>query len=242
MRREYHRWFSPHLSRDMELLIFGHGGARVLVFPTRCGRFYDYENWGFVATLREKIEQGWLQLFCVDSIDAESLYCFWAPPADRIRRHIQYEQYLLHEVLPLMWHRNPTPFTIAHGCSLGAYHAVNLALRHPWHFDKVLALSGRYDLTEQIGSFRGLFDGHYNDDIYFHTPSHYMANLNDTHVLGWIRRMQITLVIGEEDAFLGNNQHFSAVLWNKGIANALYLWHGEAHKARYWNRMVDLYM
>ncbi len=44
MYREYHKWFSPHLQREMELLILGHAGARVLVFPTRCGRFYDYEN------------------------------------------------------------------------------------------------------------------------------------------------------------------------------------------------------
>ncbi|MGD8805869.1 MAG: esterase, partial [Chloroflexota bacterium] len=27
MKREYHRWYSPSLGRDMELLIFGHAGA-----------------------------------------------------------------------------------------------------------------------------------------------------------------------------------------------------------------------
>ena len=35
MNREYHRWYSHRLGRDMELLIFGHAGAKVLVFPTR---------------------------------------------------------------------------------------------------------------------------------------------------------------------------------------------------------------
>ena len=65
MNREYHKWFSPHLSREMELLVFGHAGARVLVFPTRTGRFFDYENWGLVESIRHKIENGWLQLFCV---------------------------------------------------------------------------------------------------------------------------------------------------------------------------------
>ncbi len=34
MNREYLRWFSPSLQRDMEMLVFGHAGARVLVFPT----------------------------------------------------------------------------------------------------------------------------------------------------------------------------------------------------------------
>lgn len=44
MNREYHRWYNPRLNRDMELLIFGHGGAKVLVFPTRSGRFHEYED------------------------------------------------------------------------------------------------------------------------------------------------------------------------------------------------------
>ena len=41
MNREYHRWHSPALSRDMELLVFGHADARVLVFPTSLGKFYE---------------------------------------------------------------------------------------------------------------------------------------------------------------------------------------------------------
>jgi len=42
MNREYHRWFSPALNRDMEMLIFGHAGARVLVFPTSLGKYYEW--------------------------------------------------------------------------------------------------------------------------------------------------------------------------------------------------------
>ena len=44
MRREYHRWWSPSLHRDMELLEFGHGGARVIAFPTSRGRFYEWAD------------------------------------------------------------------------------------------------------------------------------------------------------------------------------------------------------
>src|SRR5689334_13567245 len=32
MHREYHRWYSPVLGRDMEMLVFGHAGARMLAF------------------------------------------------------------------------------------------------------------------------------------------------------------------------------------------------------------------
>ncbi len=48
MKREYHKWYSPALGRDMELLIYGHAGARVLVFPTSKGRFYEWEDRGML--------------------------------------------------------------------------------------------------------------------------------------------------------------------------------------------------
>jgi esterase/lipase superfamily enzyme len=242
MHREHHKWFSPHLHREMEMLIFGHAGARVLVFPTRKGRFFDYENFGMVGALHHPIQQGWLQLFCVDSVDAESLYSVSQPPNERIRRHQQYEQYILHEVLPLSRLKNPEPFMIAHGCSLGAYHAVNIALRHPHLFGKIVALSGRYDLSSPVAEFRCLFDQYYDTDIYFHTPNHYVPNLHDDKTLALLRRMHIVLAIGLDDPFLGSNQELSASLWVKNVPNTLHTWGGRAHQACYWQRMVQLYM
>ncbi len=242
MNREYHKWFSPHVAREMELLVFGHAGARTLVFPTRNGRFFDYENWGMVNALRGKINAGFLQLFCVDSVDAEGLYNETRPPQDRAGLHVQYENYLLHEALPFAEWKNPTPFTISHGCSLGAYHAVNIALRHPQRFHKIVALSGRYDLTQPVGSFRGLFDDYYDDTIYYHTPNHFLAQLTDPTLLGLMRRMEITLAVGQEDAFLDNNRQFSDVLRDKEIPHNFYIWDGEAHRPRSWRHMVDLYL
>ena len=58
MNREYHKWWSPRLNRDMELLVFGHAGAKVLVFPTRDGRFFEYEDMRMTEVLRPKIEAG----------------------------------------------------------------------------------------------------------------------------------------------------------------------------------------
>ncbi len=62
MNREYHRWHSASLDRDMELLVFGHAGARVLVFPTSMGRFFQWEDFGMIAALGQHLEDGWLQL------------------------------------------------------------------------------------------------------------------------------------------------------------------------------------
>ncbi len=97
------------------------------------------------------------RLYCVDSVDSESFYNNWAHPGGRIYRHVQYEEYMLNEVLPLSQTKNPNPFLMTHGCSFGAYHAVNIAFRHPHLFGRVLALSGKYDMS-------GFFSGYYDDN------------------------------------------------------------------------------
>lgn len=242
VNREYHRWWSPILDREMELLVFGHAGEKVLVFPTRGGRFYEYENLRIVNTLSEKLAAGEIQLYCVDGIDSESFYCWWAHPSGRIQRHIQYEQYLLEEVLPFMEEKNPHPRVVAHGCSLGAFHAANIAFRHPHLFDKLAAFSGRYDLTLAVENFPNLFDGFYNDDIYFHTPNHFLPKLECPKVLKHLRKMEITLVIGEEDPFLQNNVELCEVLKEKEVPHQFITWGERAHRGYYWRRMAPLYL
>ncbi|HRX05449.1 MAG TPA: esterase, partial [Anaerolineae bacterium] len=106
MNREYHRWYSPSLGRDMEMLIFGHAGARLLVFPTSKGKFYEWEDRGMMEAMGEAIENGWLQVFCVDSVDEESWYARWKWPGDRAWRQTQYDNYLRNEVYPLT-QKNP---------------------------------------------------------------------------------------------------------------------------------------
>ncbi len=226
----------------MELLVFGHAGAKVLVFPTRDGRFHEYEDLGLVGSLHSKIEGGHLQLWCVDSVDWETFYCFWCHPADRVRRHMQFEEYILNEVFPLMAQTNPHPCTIAHGCSLGAFHAANIAFRHPHLFHKVAAFSGRYDLTMNVDHFHNLFDGHYDDQIFFNTPTHYLPGLQEAWRLQALQRMDIVLAIGAEDPFLQNNCHLSGILRDKGVHHHLHIWDGRAHRGRAWRAMAPLYI
>jgi esterase/lipase superfamily enzyme len=226
----------------MELLVYGHGGAKVLVFPTRDGRFWEYEQLGLVKTLADKIEAGHLQLYCVDSLAHESFYCFWSHPAGRVQRHIQFEDYVLNEVLPFMAAKNPHPCTISHGCSLGAFHAVNMAFRHPHLFHKVAAFSGRYDLTLGVEHFANLLDGYYDDNVYFLTPTHFLPQLSCEERLGHLRRMDVVLVIGAEDPFLDNNRHLSHILHDKGIHHAMHVWDGRAHRGRYWRQMARIYV
>lgn len=224
----------------MELLVFGHAGTRVLVFPTRGGRFFEYENMGMVEKLRSKIEAGEIQLYCVDSIDTETFYCWWAHPNGRIKRHLKYESYILEEVFPLMNLKNPDGATTAHGCSLGAFHAGNIAFRHPNLFDKLILFSGRFDLTMNVDSFRDLFDGYYCEDVYFNTPTHFLPSLDCPQKLSRLRKMDITLLIGKEDPFLENNQRLSQILWDKGVWHRMHYWDGRAHRARFWREMAPI--
>src|SRR3970040_1864552 len=83
----------------------------------------------------------------VEGVDAESCDNKAIPPAERAKRHMQYDQYLLTEVLSFTARLNSNPFVITTGASLGAYHAVNFAFRYPHQVGRVIGMSGYYDIT-----------------------------------------------------------------------------------------------
>ncbi len=234
MNREYHRWYSPSLGRDMELLIFGHAGARVLVFPTSGGNFYEWEDFGMVDALRDHLEQGWIQMTCVGSVDSESWFARWKHPADRVRRHMQYDGYIMNEVLPLMA-RNPNPFLITTGASLGAFHAANFAFRYPHVFNRIIGLSGLYDATY-------FTRGYTDENVYFHDPCQYLKSESDPQRLDALRRLDIILATGRDDAAVGNNEYLSEILWSKNIGHALRIWDGWVHDWPYWKDMIRRYI
>jgi esterase/lipase superfamily enzyme len=219
----------------MDLLVLGHAGARVLVFPTSLGTAFEWEDRRMHYALGEHLERGWLQFYCVDSYNAESWYAKWMHPSDRARAQDAYERHLLDEVLPLSQHRNPNPFLITTGASFGAYHAVDFAFRYPHLVGRVIGMSGLYDITEQT-------DGYYDEHVYRHNPSHYVADLGDHGHLEAMRRMDIILVTGQDDPFVGNNKYLSGLLWSKGVGNALRLWDGWAHDWPWWQEMIRLYI
>ncbi|NWG17624.1 MAG: esterase family protein [Chloroflexi bacterium] len=235
MKREYHRWHSPALNRDMEMLVFGHAGARVLVFPTSRGKFYEWEDRGMIAALRPQLENGHLHIFCIDSIDSESWYNWWAHPGGRAYRHAQYDGCLYNEVLPFMLERNDNPYLITMGASFGAYHAMTFGLKHPDAVNRILAFSGLYDI-------RGFTGGYSDDYVFFNNPMQFIAAEYDHQRLSLMRRQDIIMATGREDRLIQQARDFSALLWNKGIGNALREWDGWAHDWPFWQQMMLLYI
>ena len=219
----------------MELLVFGHAGARVLIFPTSKGRYYEWEDRGMMNVLGRHINNGWLQVYCVDSVDAESWYARWRHPGERAWRHMQYEQYLLREVLPLSWQKNQNSFLITVGASFGAYHAVNFALRYPHLVGRTIGMSGIYDVERWT-------DGYYDENIYANSPCDFIPNEHDWARLEALRNLDTILVAGRDDSLRYSSERLSKALWDKGIGNALRLWDGWAHDWQYWEKMLLTYI
>lgn len=242
MNRLHKIWTSKALGRRMDTIIFGSKGMRLLAFPPRMGKAGDYEFKGVVEAMSEPIERGMVQLVCFDSVDDESFYCVSKTPRERIERHMQFEQYVLEELVPFTLQVNPNPMMGTFGCSLGAYHALNIAFRHPQRFQRVYAFSGRYDLTTSPPDFWNLFDGYYDDDIFYHTPSHYLPGMPEGPQLDAIRRLDITMTIGNEDPFFDNTMALCAVMDRKEIPHRIFTWDGRAHRYHYWRKMVELYV
>uniref|UniRef100_E6QKM0 Putative esterase n=1 Tax=mine drainage metagenome TaxID=410659 RepID=E6QKM0_9ZZZZ len=218
------------------MLVFGHAGLPVLVFPTSGGRFFEFEDRGLVASLEGKIDAGQLQLYCVDSVDMESWYNRNVPPRWRIARHVQYEDYLMQEVVPLMILKNQNPRRVAMGCSFGGFHAANIAFRHPDMFTGMLSMSGAFDMT-------AFLHGYHDSDVYFHTPTQYMPNLGDDWYFDHFRRNNYVLATGWDDQCLGQNQQLDRILSHKGIPHKLFVWDtSNSHDWPTWERMLHAYL
>ena len=91
MHVEDHLWFSPCLSQNMPLRVYGHWGVPILVFPCSLGRYFDYEGMGMIEAISPYIEAGIVKLYCVESLDAETWYNFGVSPAERDRRYQEYD-------------------------------------------------------------------------------------------------------------------------------------------------------
>ena len=169
MNTQYYRHYSSCLHRDMEYKFYGTEGKALLVFPSQSGRFYDFENNGMLDAIRGFIEDGKVQVYCVDSNDDYSFSQQNADPRQRIEAQESYFLYITTELLSVL-----PAMPLAVGCSMGAYHALNMSLRRPDLFSGAIGLSGAYDLS--------LFFGNYMDDlVYANSPLAYLGGMPDDH-------------------------------------------------------------
>jgi esterase/lipase superfamily enzyme len=245
MHVEYHKWWSPSLGQEMELKVYGHYGKPAIVFPAQGGRFYEYEDFGMVQAVRSFIDAGRIKLFTVDSIDNQSWANWAAHPAERARRHQDYDRYIVEEVAPFVrqhcgaGEQGEAPKCLATGVSMGAYHAANFFFRHPDVFDAVIALSGMYQLSTFVGDYM-------DDNVYFNAPLAYLPNLNDPWYIDQYRQSQIIICCGQgawEDAMLADTYALQRILQDKQIPAWIDIWgHDVNHDWPWWRQMMPYFL
>lgn len=235
MNREYHKWYSGRLGREMELLAFGHGGMPWIVFPTSRGRYFEFEDRRMIAAAAPEIEAGHVQFLCVDSIDSESWYNKSIHPRHRVARHMQYEDYILQEVVPLARLKSGMRELGSTGCSFGAYQAMNFALRRPDTVSHCITMAGAFDIKQFL-------DGYYDENCYFNNPPDYLPNTWDPWYLDRYRRNFYLLATGEHDFCWGENARLADMMRAKGMNHRLDVWgDGTGHDWPWWEKMAHAY-
>ena len=241
MQIEYHKWYSPALGHDMELKVYGYYGKPVLVFPAQSGRFHDFEGFGMIDVLSRFIESGQIKVFTADSLDDESWANWGAHPADRARRHLDYDRYVVEEVVPFMRQHsgNTDQKFIATGVSMGAYHAANFFFRHPDLFDAAIALSGLFRLNHFIGDYM-------DDNVYFNTPLAYLPSMNDPWYIDQYRQSHIMVGVGQgawEEEMLDDARVLKHILEQKEIPHWIDFWgHDVNHDWPWWHKMLPYFL
>src|SRR5215217_4674255 len=177
MERQLNSWYSSRLEKEMPIAVYGYYGFALLLVPTAAADYLEYERFQLIDALAPFINSGKVKVFSINSINNESWLNQHMEPKHKIIRHQQFNEYVYEEVLPFiqLHTSNETPIIIC-GASFGALHSMNLFLKRPDLLNGVIAMSGVYDLTEYS-------NGHFDDDVYFNSPQHYMPNLTDHHTL-----------------------------------------------------------
>ena len=238
MNRRQVELFSPAIGATGSVIAYGHWGRPLLAFPSERGSCRQYEERGMVDAVAGLIEAGRVKMYAVDSYDAGSWHAAGLQLEERARRHALYEDWIVNQVVP--WIREDCRGEVevaVTGCSFGAFHAANFALRRADLFPLAICQSGVYDVAVVAGGERG-------DAAYFNNPLDYVANLHGDH-LEWLRsRASLLLICGQgawEDS-TGSREstvRFAQLLGEKGIRVELDVWgHGSAHDWPWWRRQL----
>jgi esterase/lipase superfamily enzyme len=238
VRREHHSLHSLAIGTARDVLVFGHHGRPLLAFPSEQGSAFDYENNGMVGANQHLIDEGRLKIYCVGSFDAHSWVANDLPLEERARRHDLYEDWILNQVVPFISEDcGGAQEVITTGCSFGAFHAANFALKRADLFPLAIGHSGVYDISHLGWGERG-------ESAYFNNPMDYVANLDGDH-LEWLRsHVSLLLIAGRgmwEDTTgaLESTTRFAGRLSEKGLRYELDLWgHDVPHDWPSWRAQI----
>jgi len=239
MKRSLTSWFSPALNKEMPIATYGDYGFALLLVPTAAADYLEYERFQMLDALAPFINGGKVKVFSIDSINRESWMNDHVDPWYKSIRHQQWNDYVYNEVVPFIRNSSSwqTPI-ITCGASFGALHSMNLFLKRPDIINGVIAMSGVYNLMEYT-------KGHYDDNVYFNSPAHYITNMNDHHILEQIRSSRHIHILSGRGAHEDPDAagHFAKQLYDKNIWYELDIWgHEWPHDWQTWRAMLPHYL
>lgn len=239
MQRVLDGWHSPRLNKHMEIVTYGHYGFPLLLFPTAAADYLEYERFQLIDAIAGQIESGKVKVFSINSINQESWLNREMPTRDKALRQAQYNEYIVNEVVPYIWHScQGQPGIIPAGASLGAFHAANQLFRRPDLFDGMVAMSGSYDI-------RGYYHGdYYDENVYFNNPVDYLPNLEGAYLALLRQKQHIYILSGQGDYENPNaSRRLAAILAARDIPHDLDLWgYDMPHDWPTWRKMLPYYL
>jgi esterase/lipase superfamily enzyme len=231
MHEQYHRWYSPSLSRDIEVLAFGTRGYPIMLFPTSMGHYYENKDFKLIDSVAWFVEEGLVKIYCPDGIDSSSWYNKGIHPAQRVTNHMWYDNFLLTELVPLMQRETGVGRIATAGCSFGGYHATNFAFKHPEVVKYVFNMGAAFDIKDQL-------DGYYDDNVYFNNPPDFISNAENRYY----NDMFVVLGTGTHDMCWSANEHMASIFRHKGIHHWLDVRHNAPHDWPAWREMFPHYL
>jgi esterase/lipase superfamily enzyme len=239
MRREHHHWYSDRIGREFGVVVHGHWGPPMLLFPTSGGDEEEYERQGLIAAIAEFIDAGTVKAFCVNVNHGDSFANRSAHPLHRSWMQRQHDAYIRHEVIPFARAhcQSPDAPVWTMGASLGAYHAANTLFKYPDVVKRCFALSGVYDMKR-------FMNGAYDDNFYFNNPVDYLANIADSWMLNQLASCDIHIATGSGPfEHSGEAYRLSEILASRGIGHHLDDWGPlGGHDWPYWKHQMREYL
>ncbi len=231
MQEKHIKFYSHIMSRDIDLLVSGHWGYPILMFPTSMGNFLQNKDFGLPDTVGDLVDAGKIKLYNIDSIDFQSFYAKDLPAHTKIYNYNLYTQFLKDELVPAIQRECGVHRIGVAGCSFGGYHCSNFAFKNPDLVAHLFSMSGAF-------SIKSFMKGHYDDNVYFNEPMDFM-----NHAESWkFNHMNIVLGTSDWDICREDNLNMSRLLANKGINH----WYDEkrwaSHDWPLWKTMFSEYV
>lgn len=231
---------SAILGRDMHVNVYGKKGLPVVVFPTMAASPESIEEVGIVDELADYLDSGTIQLFCTETVDAES----WGgsgDPAERAQLQESFYHYVVDELVPLVHKVSKSKARpLALGFDLGATHAAIALLRRPDLFQGCMCLSGCYDARRYFGDWM-------DATLYDNTPCAFLPNMPVDHpYVAVYNQRQLLFCTGQdvtEADSLRTTREMDANLARLGVEAWCDYWGGDVtHSWNWWKKQLRYFL